>query len=395
MRWKNKGHEYDKVYQQMASKETFYLFGGGDYGKQFLHIIHDEVAIAGFIDNNIAKQGQVIEGRACVSLDQVSLKDKEGIILTISQIGRAEIIKQLEEHGYRKDVDYFSIEEFLSIYYLYKYDKVYFLSVSFLPSTICNLKCRYCLNFNPFAKEFYVRDWDSLKNDVDLFFANVDYIMLFHVSGGEPMLYKHTADLIQYIDEKYGDRIGTLRTVTNGTIVPDDAILEKMSKCRLEITVDDYRKAVPQYNAKFDVLLDKLNRYHIKYYINKVESWVDLAPEKTDYSALTEEQLIQHRSECGQTWQELRNGKLYSCNYAAYAAVAGIAGEQDVEESYDLGTHTADKKKELVEFRLGYTEKGYTNFCKKCRGFTTHNTEAMQPAEQVNQCGGHIEDALL
>ena len=75
--------------------------------------------------------------------------------------------------------------------------------------------------------------------------------------------------------------------------------------------------------------------------------------------------------------------------------VAGIAGEQDVEESYDLGTHTADKKKELVEFRLGYTEKGYTNFCKKCRGFTTHNTEAMQPAEQVNQCGGHVEDALL
>lgn len=199
------------------------------------------------------------------------------------------------------------------------------------------------------------------------------------------MLYQHTADLIEYIDKQYGDRIGTLRTVTNGTVVPSDETLEKLCKCRIEITVDDYRDAVPQYNMQFDELIQKLEKHQIKYYINKVDSWVDLAPEKTDYSALSEEQLIRHRSECGQTWQELRDGKLYSCNYAAYATVAGIAGEQDLEESYDLRSHTVDRKKELVEFRLGYTNKGYTNFCKKCRGFTAHDTDAVQPALQAER----------
>lgn len=383
MRWKNKGHEYDGVYQQIAAKKSFYLFGSGDYGKQFLHLIQDEVSIIGFIDNNPAKQKREIEGKSCIALDEVSLQKEEGIILTISQIGRTEVIEQLEACGYRKNIDYFAIEEFISIYYLYKYDKVYFISVSFLPSTICNLKCRHCLNFNPFAKKFYVREWEALKADVDLFFSHVDYIMLFHVSGGEPMLYQHTADLIQYIDEKYGNRIGTLRTVTNGTIVPSDEVFEKLSKCRVEVTVDDYREAVPQYNAKFDALLQKLEQYQIKYYTNRAENWVDLAPEKTDYSAMTEEELIRHRSECGQTWQELRDGKLYSCNYAAYATVAGIAGEQDMEESYDLRSHTNEKKKELVEFRLGYTNKGYTNFCKKCRGFTAHDTDSVQSALQV------------
>ncbi len=383
MRWKNKGHEYDGVYQQIVAKKNFYLFGSGDYGKQFLHLIQGEVSIIGFIDNNPAKQGQEIEGKSCIALDEVSLQKEEGIILTISQIGRTEVIEQLEACGYRKNIDYFAIEEFISIYYLYKYDRVYFLSVSFLPSTICNLKCRHCLNFNPFAKKFYVREWDALKADVDLFFSCVDYIMLFHVSGGEPMLYQHTAELIQYIDEKYGDRIGTLRTVTNGTIVPSDEVLKKLSRCRVEVTVDDYREAVPQYNAQFDALLQKLKQYQIKYYTNRAENWVDLAPEKTDYSVMTEEELIRHRTECGQTWQELRDGKLYSCNYAAYATVAGIAGEQDLEESYDLRTHTEDKKKELIEFRLGYTNKGYTNFCKKCRGFTAHDTDAVEPAIQV------------
>ena len=44
---------------------------------------------------------------------------------------------------------------------------------------------------------------------------------------------------------------------------------------------------------------------------------------------------------------------------------------------------TPEKKKELIEFRLGYTTKGYTNFCKKCRGFTPENEIEEKPAEQT------------
>lgn len=383
MRWKNKGHEYDEVYRQIEKKSGFYLFGCGDYGRQFLHCFQDEVQVIGYIDNSPLKQKMGFNGKECIGLEQVSLMRDEGIILTISQYDRAGAVEQLKRCGFRQGIDFFLIEEFVSIYYLYKYDKVYFLNISFLPSTACNLKCRYCLNFNPFAEKFYVREWDALKADIDLFFSHVDFIMQFHVSGGEPLLYQHTAELIRYIDEKYGEKIGTLRMATNGTVVPSDELLEKLHKCRIEVVVDDYREAVPQYQAQFAELIQKLEDHKVGYFINKVENWVDLAPEKTDYSAFTEEQLIRHRSECGQTWQELRGGKLYSCNYAAYATVAGIAGEQDLEESYDLRTHTTDKKKELVEFRLGYTEKGYTNFCKTCRGFTAQNTEEMQPAVQA------------
>jgi MoaA/NifB/PqqE/SkfB family radical SAM enzyme len=395
MRWENKGHEYDDVYRQMEAKRGFYLFGCGDYGRQFLDCFQDEVPVIGCIDNSPVKQETGFHGRECIGLDQVSLKDDEGIILTISQYDRAGAVEQLKSRGFRQGMDFFLIEEFISVYYLYKYDRVYFLNISFLPSTACNLKCRYCLNFNPFAEKFYVRGWEALKADVDLFFSYVDFIMQFHVSGGEPLLYQHTVDLIQYIDEKYRDRIGTLRMATNGTIVPSDSLLEKLGRCRIEVVVDDYREAVPKYREQFAELIQKLEQYQVRYYINKVESWVDLAPEKTDYSAFTEEEMIKHRSECGQTWQELRDGKLYSCNYAAYATVAGIAGEQDLEEIYDLRAHTAEKKKELIEFRLGYTEKGYTNFCRTCRGFTTQNMEAMKPAVQAEEKGEHTGNALL
>lgn len=382
MKWKNKGHEYDHMYQKISEKEYFYLFGAGDYGRQFLQIFNKEIQIKGYIDNDSIKQGILINGKYCYFLEQIKLKENEAIILTMSQIARVKPIEQLKQSGYKKDEDYFILEEFLSVFHAYKNDMVYFSSISFLPSTACNLNCKNCLNFNPFAKQFYVREWEDLIKDIDLFFSCVDRIMLFHVSGGEPMLYKHTAELIEYIDSNYGNRIDTLRTVTNGTVVPMEEVLQKLSKCNVEITVDDYRDAVPQFRERFEELIQKLEAYRIRYYINKVDSWIDLAPDKVDYSGMSEDHLIAHRSDCSQSWQELRDGKIYSCNYAAYATVAGIAGEQDLEETYDLTSFTSNKKKELIEFRLGYTAKGYTNFCKKCRGFTSDNTEKMKPAQQ-------------
>ncbi len=382
MKWKNPGHEYDHLFQQIDQKKSFYLFGMGDYGLQFLNIFKTEIHIKGFIDNDPSKQGNAIKGIHCYSLEDIVLSNNEGIILTMSQIARIIPIEELTMAGYKRNENFFIIEEFLSIYYVYKKDKIYFSSVSFLPSTACNLNCINCLNFNPFAKQFYIRKWEELVNDIDLFFSCVDRIMLFHISGGEPLMYKYTSDLIEYIDKHYGDRIDTLRMVTNGTIVPNEDILKKLSQCRVEITVDDYRDAVPKFRECFNQLINKLESYQIKHYINKADSWIDLAPEKTDYSDWSESQLQKHKENCNQSWQELRNGKLYSCNYAAYATVAGIAGKQDLEEVYDLTKFSPSKKKELVEFRLGYSAKGYTNFCKKCRGFTPENNEKVVPAKQ-------------
>ena len=110
--------------------------------------------------------------------------------------------------------------------------------------------------------------------DIDLFFSCVDHIMLFRVSGGEHLIYKHMADLIEYIDKKYGDRIDTLRTVTKGKIVPVDEVLEKLSLCNVEITVDDYQAEVSQFKERFDELLSKLKKYNIRHYINKVDRWI-------------------------------------------------------------------------------------------------------------------------
>ena len=156
MKWKNRGHEFDHMYQEISEKKGFYLFGAGDYGQQFLHVFEKEIPIKGFIDNDPVKQGKIIRGMKCYSPEDVTLSNDEGIVITMSQIARVKTIEQLKECGYKKDKTFFIIEEFLSVYYVYKNEQVYFSSISFLPSTACNLDCRYCLNFNPFAKQVYV-----------------------------------------------------------------------------------------------------------------------------------------------------------------------------------------------------------------------------------------------
>lgn len=384
MKWKYPGHEFDHVYDNMSKKRRFYLFGAGDYGRQFARIMKDEIELVAFIDNKESKQGQAIEGLPCVALSEVKKTEETAIILTVSQMQRGEIIEQLVRAGWNRDIDFFIIEEFLSLYHVYKYDKVYLSSISFLPSTACNLHCAACLNFNPYAKQFYVRSWEQIKSDIDTFFACVDHIMLFHVSGGEPFLNKLLPDVIGYLDAQYGNRIDTLRTVTNGTVVPSDELCMRLAKTHVEVTVDDYRDAVPEYRENFKNLLAQFDKYHIPYFVNKADEWIDLMPMQADFSDKDDLWLQHHFDQCCQSWQELRDGKLYSCNYDAYATVAGINPPQDAEV-YDLASFTSDKRKELVEFRLGYNAKGYTNLCRHCMGFGPMNPHIVDPAVQAER----------
>ena len=57
-----------------------------------------------------------------------------------------------------------------------------------------------------------IRPLDQVKKDIDIFFSVVDYIMLFHISGGEPFLYPYLKELVTYIGENYRDKIHFLHS---------------------------------------------------------------------------------------------------------------------------------------------------------------------------------------
>jgi hypothetical protein len=200
--------------------------------------------------------------------------------------------------------------------------------------------------------------------------------------------------LISYISEQYGDKIYSLETVTNGTILPDQKYLKAFRDHEILITVDDYRDALPEYREVFEKTISRLVEAggKEKVVIKKYDEWIDLLAMSHIEQCMTEEQLIEKYDACHVPWQEYKNGKLFTCNYAAYAANAGIIEEQDSGEYYDLEQYDKTKSKELIEFRLGYSNNGYAGFCRKCAGFIEINPYKVVPAKQVGQGRWHNDE---
>lgn len=385
MKWKNKGHEYDIVYEKIKKLKGIYLLGAGHDGLMVKDILCDRynsIEILGYIDNDVKKQGTTYQGLMVSALDDVKVEETVGIVVAFASEFTKSVDRQLIEKGWIKGRSFFHYEEFISVLAAYEYNELFMSSICVLPTTKCNLRCEACLNFTTYIKHFIEHPLEEIKRDIDLFFDNVDYVGLFFISGGEPLLYPHIADIVQYIDKQYGDKIYSFETVTNGTVKPSSEFLKVLQNTKIKITVDDYRDVLLDQKEKFEENLEQLYKYggHEKVSLRKYDEWIDLYPYPQE--VLKDDELVKKYDMCHVPWQEYRKGKLYSCNYAAFASVAEITDEIDDSEVYDLTSHKKENLKVAMEFRLGFSEKGYVEFCKKCAGYLEINEHKVKPAIQ-------------
>ncbi|MCX4267485.1 MAG: radical SAM protein [Lachnospiraceae bacterium] len=385
MKWSKKGHEYDLIYKNIETINQVYLFGAGHDGamvKQILSERYRSVSVMGFIDNNKKKQGTVYLGLQVYALEEIELKKHTAIIITFASEWVQKIDTQLAEHHWTKGVNFFHYEEFIAVVAAYRYKELFMSSLSLLTTTKCNLRCKACLNFTTYIKHCMDYPLEDLKTDIDRLFHSVDYLGLLHISGGEPFLYPNLAELIQYIDKNYSSQIYFLETVTNGTVEPKEELLQVFRDTHIKITIDDYRESLPQYREQIERNIEKIYKTvgEEKIILKKYEEWIDLYPYPQE--ELKEEELVQKYNRCHVPWQEYRRGKLYTCNYAAFASVAGLIKEPDEAEQYDFTSYRKEDLKKAMEFRLGFSEKGYAEFCKKCAGYLEINTHKVKPAVQ-------------
>ena len=380
MKWKNRGHEFDVLGESVRKLSAVYLFGAGVLGQAVYKMYYDKLNIKGFIDNDIRKQGGLCCGLLIYGICDIELEANEAIVITTQSAHAGIVTRQLEDLGIIENVYY--IHTFFPVFDYYRNDEICIPSISFLPSTVCNLRCKHCLNFTTYIKNHRIRPIEQLKENIDLLFSKIDTIILFHISGGEPLVYPYLAELIEYVDYCYGKKIGRIEITTNGSVIPEINVVKKLYTANVHVIVDDYRNALSQeYSEKYSQLIDLFEKYMIDYSALKASSWIDLAPFDTKHTNLSEKWLCEHFNTCDVQRQEYREGKLYLCNYSSYADFAGIQPAQR-NEYIDLNGVNNDNRGELLEFRLGYSEKGYTEFCKRCAGFH-NNPNSVDVGEQV------------
>jgi len=343
------------------------------------------------IDSDRKKQEEGRFGYKVISPEAFFSMEKESYFVIAGAYGKAgeEIYAGLKAKLPKEAVifkSFYFMHTYLSIYFLYIHNIVFFTSENMLPSTICNLNCRDCLNFTPYIKKHFTETLEELKHSVDLFFHAVDLVYRFQITGGEPLLYRELLPLLKYIDENYKEKILRFELVTNGTVVPGDDLCQFFRDKKMHIFLDDYRSALPNGEERYQQVKQKLMAYKVSFEDNYVAEWIRMyIPEEDEQQAEKNElQLRKKYHICNNPWSTLWKGLISSCNYTMYAAKAGLC-EWNKEDNYDLAEFTPEKKKELIEFRLRFSAKGYTEFCKKCGGWTDTNDRWCAPAIQAER----------
>lgn len=378
MKWTNKHHEFDAAAGQFIDKycKRFpcYIFGAGIAGKEMLSVLKYYQCFAAFIDNDRKKQESGFENEEVISMeDYLERGQKNLIIIAAAERNIPVICGQLETCGLHRGNDFFIAEDFLKyilpVISVYYYDKVFLQIAQIALTERCTLKCKKC------AHACYAVKSDSsdlsleeVKRSADIFFQKVDYIKEFVLIGGEPLLYRELAEAIQYIGAKYRKSMSVYCITTNGTIVPSEEVLKACSQYRVLFRISNYSAQLPRLKESYKRLVLKLEEWNIHYILGEDEwQWRDYGFEYVD-QGMEESRLADTFDQCGTICREQRGNKFYYCVMArSVSENLGFGVGQD--DYLDLSALQGEQyKKELLEFSMGYSEKGYLDMCRYCHG---------------------------
>ena len=380
----------DKLDKSWLHLDTIIVYGLGRTGEKLIgHLLNYlKLSIKLIIDNNpaVVAQGEYC-GIKIKLLQQVSdnlLKNHKIIILT-GAMAYESIADSLTEKGLKENLDYCSIEQFVPEYSWKKLNKVVLCQVGTSITTACTLKCRDCCMFTAKVKHYKTYDIGELKQDADAFFRVVDKVLCYQILGGEAFLHRNLAEYIEYLGERYGEQIGHIQILTNGTIIPETRTLEMCHKNDVFIRISDYSLQVP-YNDVLKKLEEKLKKWNIKFSALRQMKWSDIGfPDRQKVWGEDDELIHQHMITCNRNCQQLNDQRYYFCG-TFWGAVNGGLCNQEAEEFIelnDIDINSEEQRKMVLEYSLGnLSGKGYMSLCKVCNGFGNDNTISLDAGIQ-------------
>lgn len=93
-------------------------------------------------------------------------------------------------------------------------------------------------------------EYEILAKTIASYFEMVNHVDIFTFFGGEPLLHKNLINLLEYI-MKFSKQFDYLEIVTNGTQIPSDDLLKKLSEFKNKVIM------LVDYYGKVSVNVDK------------------------------------------------------------------------------------------------------------------------------------------
>ena len=371
--------QFCKLTDDWESITDVILYGYGAVGKACLGSIRKSFSVAYIIDNDIEKQGQRVQDLCIYSVAKGIEKraNRKIIVLTGGRV-YLEISNELRRRGLEEYKDFCSIEFFITEWY-WKYKKQNCLMEIHTAITMqCTLKCRYCNMFVPYYSDKLIYSLRVLQSEFDLLFKKIDFIFCLTLLGGEPLLHPNFSEIIQYLCKKYRDKIGVIKVITNGTVVPKDDVLETMKLCPIWISVSDYTEQV-NYVEKMEAFKSSLEKYSIDYTIVKMKQWSDFC---FPHRLINIKNCKEHMKACAPIFHGYNDNKIYYCHVAWSAEKIGRIklSETDYVDLRDVAND--DSRHNIARHCLGIMENGYVSFCQVCGGCGKDNFRRVIAGEQ-------------
>ncbi len=381
MRWKNKGHEFDEVGERFKDLERIYIYGTGQFGTEAAVLLKGIGADIAFIDQ-IKTEQKTYMGVSVFTPEQFEAENLHAIVvLAMGRDNAGIVLKQLELKGYQYGVTVFDINSFMSFYIyiiaLYRYQKCVMVDCSVMATWQCSLRCKNCMGAFPYIKQPQRVNFSEWKKDVDILFANIDYVLEFGIAGGEMLLCNNLEQYIDYVMSNYAHQIGNCTFLTNGTILPNEKIIEVLQKYHMHVVVSNYSE-VRHWKERFNKLEQLMNENGIPISTIDYESWIDMGWTEKKHK----DEVDTLFDTCGMQCRVVREGRLNYCVHGMTANEA-LYHLDLIDDEFDLTAEMDRKKYQLVEYHLGFNERGNLKMCHYCNGYVNINEKTVPVAIQL------------
>jgi organic radical activating enzyme len=377
-------HNFNKFISEWDIEKEYVLFGASKECVQFIRSVdyllgNDVLKIKCIVDHDVKDESTIVNVNEISSFYHQSknlTNTRENLKLihidNFESNGDNVIITSDEYKQYYKDyldnknIKYTWYKNIASIWPFVLKQKVHIFQTDVLVTEKCNLACSFCNMFIPHYELPKHRDIQLILSDVDSYFNLVDYVSIFHLVGGEPFLHPNIKDIIEYILEKYSDKIDKFIITTNGTVLPREEILEVLKNNNVILSVSNYSNKLEKLKSKVDRVLATYQHNNINHYVRNNIEWYDFGDLRIKNN-MSEEELINHFDSCTAPFRGLNDGKFYYCHLNTSAVLTKLfpPNENDYVNLSEV------YPKDLIKFDLGFTELGYITFCDNCNGCNT------------------------
>lgn len=361
--------------------ETVITYGFGQVGQRYMELFERQFEIKCIVDNNckleIWRDIPIVSQK-----EMLSIRKTEKIVVFASRTAYASIKKALEKEGLLENIDFCQFDTFISNWYWDIKRENTLREVHTSITTKCTFRCKKCNMFMPYFQCEYQYKLEDLKQDFELFFSRIDFVYVFSLLGGEPLLNKELSSIIQELNRCYGDKIGRIEIITNGSILPWTELMDVLRECDVTLRISDYSAQIP-YRKRLNEVCDLLEKNKIDYSLESSLTWCDFIFPDESYEEVKD--VRRHMLCCAPEFHGLNDGKFYYCHVAWSAEKAGLTTlkSTDYLELIALDKDDIYECRKIVEHASGNVEGGYISLCKYCMGCGSDNKNYIPVGEQM------------